>query len=160
PAPAGARGKPQAKVPAPKKNARKPHVFHVFAVPDGAATWLGFGLDGKLVGQKAAASLASAPDTGTLGKVTGMDALHDGKMSSGGLLSLRGFLVFTALSHHASRSPFAALGMLPHKGTAPVIITGRAEAPSATAKGGAGTGTLHVSRAVIEDIVKLAVSSR
>ncbi len=149
--------------PAPgkaKKIARKPIVFHVLAVPDGGATWLGFGLDAKLVAQKAAASLASAPDANTLGKTTGIEPLREGKMNGGGIMTLRGFMVFAALDRHGDRSPLALLAGLPHKGGAPIVFTGKAEAPSANVKGGASVGQLRVSRAVIEDIVKLATTAR
>jgi hypothetical protein len=138
----------------------KPFVVHVLAVPDGAATWLGFGLDAKLVAQKAAASLASAPDTNTLGKAVGTEALREGKINGGGIATLRGFMVLTALDQRHERSPFGLLGTLPHKGSAPLIVTGRAEAPSATVKAGASVGSLRVSRALIEDIVRLAMSAR
>lgn len=144
----------------PKKIARKPVLFHVFAVPDGGATWLAFGLDGKLVAQKAAASLASAPDASTLGKTAGIEPLREGKMNGGGIATLRGLLVFAALDWHDERSPFAVLGGLPSKGSAPIVFTGRAEAPSTAVKAGASVGQVRISRAVIEDIVKLAMSSR
>ena len=143
-----------------KKIARKPILFHVYAVPDGGATWLGFGLDGKLVAQKAAASLASAPDASTLGKTTGIETLREGKMNAGGIATLRGLLVFAALDWRSERSPFALLGGLPSKGGAPIVFTGRAEPASATVKAGASVGQVRISRAVIEDIVKLAMSAR
>ena len=141
-----------------KKIARKPILFHVFAVPDGGATWLGFGLDPKLVAQRAAASLASASDASTLGKTAGIEPLREGKMNAGGIATLRGLLVFAALDRHGDRSPFALLGSLPHKGGAPIVFTGRAEPASATVKGGASVGQVRISRAVIEDIVKLGMS--
>jgi hypothetical protein len=151
---------PVAAPPKMKKVARKPIVFHLFAVPDGGATWLGFGLDAKLIAQKAAASLASAPDTNTLGKTQGTEALREGKLNTGGIATLRGVMVLAALDHHGDRSPFALLGALPNRGTAPIVFTGRAEAASASSKGGAAVGSLRVSRAVIEDMVKLVMSAR
>jgi hypothetical protein len=142
----------------PKKIHRSPVVFHVFAVPDGNATWLAFGLDPKLVAQKAASALSGAPDTNTLGKVQGEQALRDGKINGGGIATLRGLTVFSALDAESERSAFSLLGSLPHKGATPVVFTGVAEQPSSTAKAGAATGTLRMSRAVIEDIVKLVMT--
>ncbi len=146
--------------PKPKTTSLKPELFHIFAVPDGAATWLAFGLDAKLVAQKASASLASAPDTNTLGKTARADALREGPSNGGGFGTLRGLMVFAALDDRSERSPFGMLGALPSKGTSPVIVSSHAEAPSAVAKGGASIGSLRVSRAVIEDIVKLVMSMR
>jgi hypothetical protein len=149
--------RPVAKPSKAKMVPQKPIVFHVLAVPDGAATWLGFGLDAKLVAQKAAASLASAPDANTLGKAAGMEALREGKLNSGGVATMRGLMVFTLLE--GERAPFGFLGVLPHRGSAPLLLTGRTEAPSATAKAGVSVGTARVSRAFIEDIVKLVMSA-
>jgi hypothetical protein len=144
----------------PKKIHRSPVVFHLFAVPDGSSTWLAFGIDAKLVAQKAASALASAPDTNTLGKAPGREALHEGKINGGGITTLRGLMVFAALDAHKDRSAFSALGSLPHKGMTPIVFTGRAEPPSATARAGSATGMLRISRAVIEDIVKLVMTTR
>jgi len=152
---------PAPKLAPPKKIARKPIVFHVFAVPDGSATWLAFGLDPKLVAQKAAASIATAPDANTLGKVgKGNEALREGKMNGGGLFTIRGFAVLAALDHDSERTPFTLLGTLPAKGATPITMTARADGPSGSARGGTGHGTLRVSRAVIEDMVKLVMTSR
>ncbi|MBX3219490.1 MAG: hypothetical protein KF795_03155 [Labilithrix sp.] len=157
-APAKRGSAPVAKPPAPKKIALKPAVVHVFAIPDGAATWLGVGLDAKLVAEKAAASLASAPDAKSLGKAAGMEALREGKVNSGGFATLRGLMVVTALTNDPERSPFSSIPSLPHKGLVPFVFTGRAEGPSASARAGSSVGSLRVSRAVIEDIVKLVMS--
>ncbi len=153
--PTGKRG---AAKPAPTKSVG----FHVFAVPDGGATWLAFGMDAKLVAQKAAASLASASDANTLGKVAGTEALREAKIQGGGFVTVRGFAVFAALAaidEPSERSPFGLLASLPHEGKTPMIVTGRAEPPSPAAKAGAATGSFRVSRAVIEDIVKLAMAA-
>lgn len=144
----------------PKKIHRTPVIFHLFAVPDGGATWLAFGIDAKLVAQKAAAALASAPDTNTLGKAPGQEVLREGKINGGGIATLRGLMVFAALDAHNERSVFSALGSLPHKGRTPLVFTGRGESPSATAKAGSATGTLRIPRAVIEDVVKAVMSAR
>lgn len=163
PPPRSASAKGSAKGPASKpvttkKIALKPIVVHVFAVPDGAATWLGFGLDAKLVAQRAGAALASAPDANTLGKVAGMEALREGKLNGGGFATIRAALLATAVEHLTSRLDI--VWGLPHKGSSPMLFTGRAEAPSPPAKAGASVGTLRVSRAVIEDIVKFAMAPR
>jgi hypothetical protein len=141
----------------PKKVTLKPYVVHVLAVPDGAKTWLGIGLDAKLVAQKAAASLATAPDDNTLGKVSGMEPLREGQLSTGGYLTLRGLLAFSAIES-SERSPFKQLASLPHKGETPIFVTSHSEPPSAEMKAGGSVATVRVSRAEIEDIIHLAMS--
>lgn len=148
------------KPPVVKRFPRKPIVAHVFAVPDGATTWLAIGLDAKLAGQKAVASLASAPDTGTLGKAPATEVLREGKVNAGGFATLRGLLVLTALDDRGARSPLSLLAGLPHKGAEPILFASHPEAPSEAAKAGASVGDVHVSRAVIEDVVRFAMSSR
>ena len=143
-----------------KKIVLKPIVAHVFAVPDGAATWLAFGLDAKLVAQRAGAALASAPDANTLGKVAGMEALREGKLNGGGFATVRAALFAAAFDSLGDTSRLDTLWGLPHKGSSPMLFTGRAEAPSPEAKAGASVGTLRISRAVIEDIVRFAMAPR
>ncbi|MBX3232730.1 MAG: hypothetical protein KIT84_43415 [Labilithrix sp.] len=163
--PAARPGQPQPKAPpAPKRGPLKPIVLHLFAVPDGASTWLAFGLDGKLVATKAAAALASATDAGTLGKTAqGVEPLKEGKINGGALFTMRGLLVLTAFDDDGTpggSSVFSQLGALPAKGGAPIVLTSKAEAPTPQARAGASTGQLRVTRAVIEDVVKLLLSSR
>ncbi|MBN9166453.1 MAG: hypothetical protein J0I07_36300 [Myxococcales bacterium] len=143
-----------------KKIALKPIVAHVFAVPDGAATWLAFGLDAKLVAKRAGAALASAPDANTLGKVAGMEAIREGKLNNGGFATVRAALFAAAFDRPDDTSRLDTLWGLPHKGSSPMLFTGRAEAPSPEAKAGASVGTLRISRAVIEDIVKFVMAPR
>lgn len=140
-----------------KKIPRKPVVMHIIAVPDQGGTWLALGLDAKLLAQKAAVALSTAPDTATLGKSPSADALRDVKASGAMLATVRGFLVFTALEHRA-RSPYAMLGQLPAKGTTPVVLTFASQPPSETAPGGSAVTTLKLPRAAIEDVVKVAMS--
>ena len=161
PPPVSASAKGSASKPVKtKKIALKPIVVHVFAVPDGAATWLGFGLDAKLVAQRAGAALASAPDANTLGKVAGMEALREGKLNGGGFATVRAALFAAAFDRLDDKSRLDVLWGLPHKGSSPMLFTGRTEAPSPEAKAGASVGTLRISRAVIEDIVKLVMAPR
>lgn len=155
PKPAPTIAKP---APAPKKIHRSPIVFHIFAVPDGGATWLAFGMDAKLVAQRAAASLATAPETGSLTKSPGLEALREGgKLNGGGFGSIQGLAVFAALEDD-DRSPFQALSNLPGKGAVPITFTGKSEGPNAQAKVGSASGQLRISRAVIEDAVKLMMA--
>lgn len=145
---------------APKAVPQKPMTVHVLAVPDGGATWLVFGVDAKLMGTKVAQALSTAPDAGSLGKtMQGVDLLKSSKMNGGGLVTPRGFLVVTAIDGR-ERSPFDVLATLPGKGAVPIVFDGKAEGPSTTARAGASTGQLTVSRQVIEDLVKFAFSQR
>jgi hypothetical protein len=152
-------GQKPAPPPKAKKIPRKPIVLHVIAVPDAGATWIGFGLDAKLLAQKAAISLSSAPDAGTLGKSPAADALRDVKANGALVATLRGFLVYTAIER-GSRSPFGTVASLPGKGATPIALTFVSQGPSKDAAGGAAVATLKLPRAAIEDIVKLAMSSR
>ncbi|MBX3188154.1 MAG: hypothetical protein KF819_14125 [Labilithrix sp.] len=152
PAPPGAPPKPKV-----KKIPRKPVVLHVFAVPDQGGTWLAFGLDGKLVARNVAASLSTAPEKDTLGKSQGAEALRDAKANAAWLATIRGLAVFTALEH-GSRSPYALLGTLQHKGATPIVLTFAAEGPSASAAGGSARATFRLPRAAIEDLVKGVMS--
>lgn len=140
-----------------KKIPRKPLILHVIAVPDQGGTWIGFGLDAKLVAQKAAAALSTAPDTATLGKMPGAEALRDVKANGAWLATIRGFLVFTALEH-GSHSPYSMLGSLPSKGTTPIVLTFVSQGPSQANAGGSALATFKLPRGAIEDIVRLAMS--
>lgn len=151
---------PGAKPPLPppvKKIPRKPIVLHVMAVPDQGGTWIGFGLDAKLLGQKAAASLSTAPEAGTLGKSPAGDALRDTKANAAWIATLRGLLFFRALKDH-TRTPFAMVGQLPSKGMTPIVLSFTSQAPSQGAAGGSAVATFKLPRAAIEDIVKVAMS--
>ncbi len=147
----GAKGKQAAK---PKKVARKPLVAHVLAVPDAGSTWIAFGLDGKLVAQKVAAALSSAPDSSTLGKAPGYEALRDAKVTGALTLALRGLLVFTAVDR--TDSPFNLVATLPNKASTPVTMTFAAEK---NGQAGAAMSTLRIPRGTIEDVVRLAMSA-
>lgn len=158
----GAKNAPTAPKPAAaavkaKKIPRKPLVLHVIAVPDQGGTWVGVGLDGKLLAQKAAASLSSAPDAATLAKVQGAEALREAKANGAWFATLRGLLVYTALGHR-SHTPFSMVGSLPGKAQAPILLTFLSQGPSPSAPGGSAVATFKLPRAAIEDIVKLAMS--
>ena len=141
-----------------KKFPVKPLVLHVLAVPDQGSTWIGFGMDGKLVAQKAAASLSTAPDTATLGKAASAEALRDVKANGAFVGTLKGFLVFTAMDH-GSHMAFGMLNSLPSKGQTPILITFQSQGPAA---GGAGSAvaTFKLPRGALEDMIKIALSSR
>ena len=143
----------------PKMIHRKPVVFHILAVPDGGATWLAFGLDAKLVATKAAASLATAPDATSLGHAPRREALHEGKWNAAGFATVRG-LVALGAGEGAGDPLYLLLPSLPSKGDAPIFGTAVAEPASPTAPAGASVTTFTIGRAAIEEIVKLAISSK
>ena len=149
-----------APVPPPakgKKTPRKALVLHILAVPDQGGTWVGLGLDGKLVAQKAAVALSTAPEAPTLAKARGIEALRDVKANGALFATPRGFLVYTALDSR-SRTPYAMLSQLPSKGGAPVVLTFLSQPPSEAAAGGSAVMTLELPRAAIEDMVKISMS--
>lgn len=141
-----------------KKIPVKPLVLHVIAVPDQGGTWLGFGMDGKLLAQRAAASLSTAPEGPTLGKSASAEALRDVRANGAFLATIRGFLVFTALDR-GSRSSFGMLGSLPSKGQTPIVLTFTSQPPSQGAAGGSAVASFTLPRGAIEDMVKIALSS-
>ena len=158
----GLKGAPPPPAPKPavvkgKKIPRKPIVLHVIAVPDQGGTWLGVGLDAKLLAQKAAASLSSAPDATTLAKLPGTEALREAKANGAWFATLRGLLVYTALGH-SSHTPFATVASLPAKGATPILLTFVSQGPSQSAPAGSAVATFKLPRAAIEDIVKIAMS--
>ena len=153
-----ARGGKPAPLPKAKKVPVKAIVLHVIAVPDQGGTWLGFGMDGKLLAQKAAASLSSAPDTNTLGKAASAEALRDVKANGAFLATIRGILVFTAVDR-GSHSAFGMMNSLPGKGQTPIVMSFTSQPPSKDAAAGSAVATFKLPRAAIEDIVKIALSS-
>lgn len=146
-------GEKPAPPPKPKKIPRKPITVHVFAVPDAGGSWIAFGLDGKLVAQKAAQSLSTAPDTNTLGKAATGESFRDIKANGAWLATMRGLFVFTAYER-SSRAPYAQLAALPHKGSTPLVLSFAAQPPSKEAAAGSALTTLKLTRPAIEDIVK------
>lgn len=157
PPPPGAKPQPR---PKPKMVARKPIVAHVLAVPDAGATWLAIGFgDPTLLVKKVAASLSSAPDQGTLGKTPTVEPLREtAKMNGAMMLSMRGLLVVTAGDRHDSA--FSKLSSLPNKGASPAFATFVAQGPQGEAKAGVATGTIRIPKGLIEDAVRLAMTSR
>jgi hypothetical protein len=150
---------PPAARPKPKKIALKPIVFHVIAVPDQGATWLGFGLDPKLLAQRAVAALSSTSDASSLGKTPAAEPLKSAKVNGAWMITLRGLLVFTALKH-SSRSPYGMLSSTPNQGRSPIVLTFAAKGPSQEAAAGSAVSTFKLPRGAIEDIVRIAFASR
>ncbi|CAN5918481.1 hypothetical protein BH11MYX4_BH11MYX4_43260 [soil metagenome] len=147
--------------PAPPAKARRipvrPLVLHVLAVPDQGGSWVGFGMDGKLLAQKAAASLSTAPDGATLGKAASAEALRDVKANGAFLATLRGLLVFSALDR-GSHTAFGLLGSLPSKGQTPIVLTFTSQGPAAGSAGSA-VASFKLPRGAIEDMIKIALTS-
>ena len=140
-----------------KKIPVKPLVLHLLAVPDQGGTWIGFGMDAKLLAQRAATALSSAADANTLGKTPTADALRDTKANGAVLVTLKGFLVFSALDK-GGRSAYSVLGTLTNKGQTPIVFTAAAQPP---AGGGAGSSIakFHVPSAAIEDLVRVGLAT-
>ena len=132
----------------------------ILAVPDAGATWLavGFG-DPTLLVKKIASSLGSAPEQGTLGKTAAVDSLRETAKTNGAMMvSMRGLLVITAGDRHDSA--FSKLSSLPNKGATPAFATFVSQGPEGDAKAGVATGTLRIPRGLIEDAVRLLMTSR
>jgi len=163
--PGGGGSAPKAALVAnPKPVPRSPIVFHVFAVPDGAATWIAFGLDPKLVATKAASVLATAPEAGTLGRAsppTIREGLAEaGAVDRGGFMTVRGFAVLAPLFASRLSAPQAMVDLLASMGSAPIFLTERAEGPRGAAKAGSAMVSLRMKTAAIGDMVKLVRSLR
>ena len=158
PKPGGPAVKPGPE-PKPKKIPQKPVVLHLIAAPDGGATWVGFSADAKLLAARAAIAIAGG-DKDTLAKSPTAEALRDSKANAAGLFTVRGLVVFAALSTRRSHSAYGGLAGLPHKGTSPITITVASQGPAAGAPGGVSTSTFKLPRAAIEDIVRLALDQQ
>ncbi len=146
----------------PAKRVRAPLVIHVLAVPDQGRTWLAVGLDPSLLAEKALGALSTASHAGTLRFAPYADELRDVQATGAMLATLRGLLVFTALHPNSrdgvARSAYGTRGDLPSKGANPVVVATRAERPSEASPGGSAVARLKVSRAAIEDIVKVVMT--
>jgi hypothetical protein len=152
PAAKGAPKKPPAK-PAPPRA----RVVNMLIVPDGQRAWIVLSPTVELAAVKARALLPNAPDTGTLAKRSGLDALHDGRGTSGGLVTARGvvtpspfrYIVGEAKMPHGPL--FGGLSSTQSRGGTPMTFftTGDAKTWNATAK---------VPKESIQDIVKIAMT--
>src|SRR5262249_33103047 len=127
------------------------------AVPDGGATWIGFGLDAKLLAPKAASSIASAPDKDTLGKTPTAEAFRATKANGGMLVTLRGLAGFTALGS-ANPAPCTARSTLANHGTTPISVMAVAQPKSQNAPAGSSVATVKLPRGAIEDLVRIFIS--
>ncbi len=136
---------------AAKTVALEPAVFHVFAVPDSGATWLGFGLDGKLVGERAAAVLPGAPEKDTLAGVTSFQGLRETKANSAVVMTLHAFTAMAFLDNPTSPRASKLLSTTP----TPIPLLVRAEGPSEGAGAGASVATFRLPKAAIEEMLRV-----
>ncbi len=144
--------------PAPVAKGKKaglpvgPVVCHAFAVPDGAKTWIGVGCNPKLVAEKLASSLSSAPATSTLGARPEARALLASRSNRGFFFTPRTAAWARAVDR--KRSPFTALDP---DASVPALVTWAAEPPSPAAAAGGGVLTVEAPKAAIGSIVGMLI---
>jgi hypothetical protein len=131
-----------------------PVTFHVYAVPDSGATWVGLAFDDALLGQKLAVVTGGPPEA-TLAKTPAFQPLRDVKASGAMVATLKGFTSLARMDGDIRLDK--AVGSLPSKGTTLLPVISRAEAPSASAPAGASVTTIKVPRAFLEDVMRLTM---
>ena len=145
--PAGAKGGAPA--------ARKPVGLHLFLVPEGGHTWVGFGGGEALVASKLATTMASTGDK--LGNRAELGALKAAAIGSGGFVTPRGLAEASAQmagiegeSTRAAAEVFEEVERLPHHGAVPLpfSVTARPETSPAEV-----VMSLDLPRGAIEDVV-------
>ncbi len=153
-----APGREREKATAPKKKAppklAKPVKVHVFVVPDGARTWLAWGIDEAQVAARVRGVVSG--EGATLATRPGLEALREGKLSGGGFFDARALAKpdkagLAALFESAGNLPMPAEDKLPTGdwGKTPMWIGVRGE--------GAGdrrstTLTVRIPREAIRDL--------
>lgn len=137
--------------------AAAPTELHVYALPEGEATWLAFGLDARSVAVHAQSALASAGSVQKLSKREGLEALRDAKLVSGGFVSLRSAATLGAMGGRKERKAAAQLAAAPGRGQSAVLVTATAQ-PSASPGGGVSETTISVPLSLVEELVTLAMS--
>ncbi len=142
----------------------KPMRFHLYVVPEGNRTWIGFGGNEELVVARVKAVLAGAPEAGTIAKRAGIDAIRDTKANSAGFFTIGGLasssMVMRPLDGSSSRQmaeAFAALSAGSAKGKTPMIFISTMQPLPGGAPGGTSVSTVRLPRPVIEDFVKIAL---
>ncbi len=139
---------------APKASSSKPTVLHVVAVPDGSATWLAVGFDEATLARKLSAVLSSTGAPANLAAAPGLEPLRDARLHAGGFTTLVGIMSVAAADGGRGSSALRVLSA-PHRGASPLFFTYALEPRDA--KPASAVTTLRLSRAVIDDIVSLAL---
>ena len=121
-------------------------------MPEPGQTWMAVGIDPATLLRRLLALHAAlqpgAPDAGTLATKPGLEALRQGKYSSGGYATLSSYL--------DAAGPLAALAgalagltptQLPHQGQTPILVTSSVTMDAAPR----WTGTLRIPKDVFDD---------
>lgn len=142
----------------PKTKGRPPAVVHVVAAPDEGGTWLGFGLDGKLLSRKIAGVIA-APSEQTLGALPTAERLRDAKLGAAWVWSLRTVERLAALEQRRGGMAGMRGGASGASGVpaTPVIVEGIAEPASEAAPAGSYVATIRMPVAFLQSAADLAM---
>ncbi len=149
--------------PAPKAAILdKPVKLHLFVVPDGPRTLLGYGFDDALLAKTLAGVVSSTATLETaVAQREGLADLKAAKMNSGGFIDVRSFVAGTPLKvlfgHETDvREAFRQLGASPSHGTALIPFSAAAQAGK-DGNAGSCTASFKVPKAAIQDIVAVAL---
>lgn len=118
----------QRKAKLPVGNPVPPHTGHIFVVPDGTRTWFAIADDPALAAAEVKASLAGAPESGTIASRRDVDAVRALPASSAGWLSVAGAAMWLADGAtddglKKARETMRGLAALTAGGTTPVPVT-------------------------------------
>lgn len=155
--PSGRGGKP---APAPKPvvkapaKALPPVVVHFYVVPDAGSSWIAFGLANDVIVKKTGEALSTSKTDKTLKTRTGLEVLQNEKTQSAVMMTLRGMLIFGV----KKKDPRDLFGGLSDSGRQPMLLTS-SQAVDTGKGGGTTTVSLRISRASIEDLVKVAMKN-
>jgi hypothetical protein len=147
----------EARITPRTKGKRPPRTAHVFVVPKGTATWIGYSEDATAIASRLRLALDDASDVGTLGRTAGASALGGRPALARGLVSLLGLRYLTLerttteeLQRAALRtSRIAALGV---RGAETVSWTATAD----TSPGAVGLSVrAQVTRQAAADLVRM-----
>jgi hypothetical protein len=128
--------------PAPAVGAARLELL-VVVVPDGDATWIGFGPDEQQVVARLRGQARG--EAVTLARRSGLEAFRSGSYAGGGFFTLRSF--DTTLGLLGTGLDWSAL---PNKGEAPVLVSWSADHSPATAR-----AHVSVPGAVLRDIAAI-----
>ncbi|HEY8039249.1 MAG TPA: hypothetical protein VIF15_05620 [Polyangiaceae bacterium] len=137
-----------------------PHTVHLFVVPDGARTWLAAAEDPALAASEVRASLAGAPDAGTLSARRDLDVLRAGPTSAGGALSVADLAMWKSddtsdADLRAVKRTLEALATLTADGKTPVpVVLVASPAGGGVAAGGDLSLHLQLPLRVVTEVAK------
>jgi hypothetical protein len=146
----------EARITPRTKGKRPPRTSHVFVVPKGGATWIGYSADASAIASRLRRAIDDASDAGTLGRTAGATALRARPALAAGLVSLLGlrYLSLKTTTEELQRAArvttrIAALGV-----RGPESVSWTATADTAPGTNGLSIRAV-VTRQTVGDVVRI-----